>query len=294
MQRAFGGYHPLVNFIFYIAAIGLGMFLIHPAFLAVSAVLSLAYYLLLNRGRGWRYIFGMLGFSAAIAVINPIFNTNGVTVLFQLFGRDYTLESLYYGLALGAMFFSVMVWFSCYNKMMTSDKFIYLFGRMIPALSLLLSMVLRLVPLFTKRTRTVSGVRECIGKSPRHGAFADKLKNSMDVLSVMMSWSLEGAVTTGDSMRSRGYGSGRRTNFLKYRFSIRDYAVLALLILFTAGMIVLMTTGVAEVSFIPTVEIRGIDAKTVIALVCYGGILAVPSCIHIWEEISWRISRSKI
>ena len=42
MQSAFGGYHPLVNFIFYIAAIGLGMFLIHPAFLAVSAVFSVA------------------------------------------------------------------------------------------------------------------------------------------------------------------------------------------------------------------------------------------------------------
>lgn len=294
MQRAFGGYHPLVNFIFYIAAIGLGMFLIHPAFVAASSVLSVVYYLLLNRGRGWRYIIAMIGFAAAIALINPIFNTKGATLMFVLFGRNYTLEALYYGLALGAMFFSIMMWFSCYNKMMTSDKFIYLFGRLIPALSLLLSMVLRLVPMFTKRIRTVSGVRECIGKSARRGAFSDKLKNSMDVLSVMMSWSLEGAVTTGDSMRSRGYGSGRRTNFLKYRFAARDYAVLTMLIVFAAGMIALMTMGVAEVSFIPTVEIRGIDAKTILALVCYGGMLLIPSCIQIWEEISWQISRSKI
>ncbi|MBR4079485.1 MAG: energy-coupling factor transporter transmembrane protein EcfT [Christensenellaceae bacterium] len=294
MQRAFGGYHPLVNFIFYIAAIGLGMFLIHPAFVALSAVLSVVYYLLLNRGRGWGFIIAMIGFAAAVAFINPIFNIKGVTVLFRLFGRNYTLEALYYGLALGAMFFSIMMWFSCYNKMMTSDKFIYLFGRLIPALSLLLSMVLRLVPMFTKRIRTAGGVRECIGKSARRGVLSDKLKNSMDVLSVMMSWSLEGAVTTGDSMRSRGYGSGRRTNFLKYRFTVRDYTVLVLLIVFLAGMIALMAMGVAEVSYIPAVEIRGIDAKTIIALVCYGGILSIPTGIHVWEEISWQISRSKI
>ena len=294
MQRAFGGYHPLVNFIFYIAAIGLGMFLIHPAFLAVSAVLSAVYYFLLHGAKGIRAFLGMLAFAAAIAAVNPIFNTKGVTVLFQVFGRDYSLEALYYGLALGAMFVSVMLWFSCYNKMMTSDKFIYLFGRLIPALSLLLSMVLRLVPMFTKRIRTVSGVRESIGKSARRGKFSDKLRNSMDVLSVMMSWSLEGAVTTGDSMRSRGYGSGRRTSFLKYRITARDIAALVLMGIFAAGVIVMMTVGVAEIDFVPTVQMRGMDAQMLIALVCYGGLLVIPTCIHIWEEISWRISRSKI
>jgi len=294
MQRAFGGYHPLVNFIFYIAAIGLGMFLIHPAFLAVSVVLSAIYFFLLQKAKGIKYFIGMLLFAAAIAVINPIFNTKGETVLFEIFGRDYSAEALYYGLALGAMFFSIMMWFSCYNRMMTSDKFIYLFGRLIPALSLLLSMVLRLVPMFTKRIGMVGAVRESIGKSARHGTAVNKLRNSMDILSVMMSWSLEGAVTTGDSMRSRGYGTGLRTNFLKYRFTVRDFAAMVLMLIFAAGVIISMTMGVAEIDFIPVVKMRGMDVRMVIALVCYGGLLVIPTCIHIWEEISWRISRSKI
>ena len=40
------------------------------------------------------------------------------------------------------MLAAVALWFSCLSAVMTSDKFIYLFGRVIPALSLLLSMIL--------------------------------------------------------------------------------------------------------------------------------------------------------
>jgi energy-coupling factor transport system permease protein len=46
------------------------------------------------------------------------------------------------------MLAAVISWFSCYNAVMTSDKFVYLFGRVIPALSLILSMTLRFVPKF--------------------------------------------------------------------------------------------------------------------------------------------------
>jgi energy-coupling factor transport system permease protein len=31
------------------------------------------------------------------------------------------------------MLISVITWFNCYSAVMTSDKFVYLFGRIIPA-----------------------------------------------------------------------------------------------------------------------------------------------------------------
>ena len=51
-----------------------------------------------------------------------------------------------YGLASAALLSATLLWFTCYNTVMTSDKFIYLFGRVIPALSLVLSMTMRFVP----------------------------------------------------------------------------------------------------------------------------------------------------
>ena len=72
------------------------------------------------------------------AVLNPLFNHEGATILTYLpDGNPLTLESMLYGVSAAAMMVTVILWFSCYNSVMTSDKFLYLFGRVIPALSLL-------------------------------------------------------------------------------------------------------------------------------------------------------------
>lgn len=47
------------------------------------------------------------------------------------FRQPLTLESIAYGCAAAVMLVAVLFWFSCYNEVMTSDKFMYLFGRII-------------------------------------------------------------------------------------------------------------------------------------------------------------------
>ena len=42
----------------------------------------------------------------------------------------------------------------------------------------------------------------------------------------MVTWSLESAIDTADSMRSRGYGEPGRTAFSIYRFDDRDRGLL--------------------------------------------------------------------
>ena len=56
-------------------------------------------------------------------------------------------EALAYGGVIAGVFVVMMLWFGCYNRVMTSDKFMCLFGNWAPSLSLLLVMVFRLVPL---------------------------------------------------------------------------------------------------------------------------------------------------
>ena len=91
------------------------------------------------------------------ALVNPAFNHEGATILTYLpSGNPLTLESILYGAAAAAMLAAVVTWFSCYTAVMTSDKFVYLFGRIIPALSLVLSMTLRFVPKFQAQLQVVS------------------------------------------------------------------------------------------------------------------------------------------
>jgi energy-coupling factor transport system permease protein len=172
------------------------------------------------------------------APINPAFNHEGGTILTYLpGGNPLTLESITYGIAAAAMLISVIAWFSCYNAVMTSDKFVYLFGRVIPALSLVLSMTLRFVPKFKAQVRVVSDAQRCIGRDVTSGGVLDRVKNGLTILSIMVTWSLENAIETADSMKSRGYGLPGRTAFSIYRFDRRDRAALIWLLLCGAYII---------------------------------------------------------
>jgi energy-coupling factor transporter transmembrane protein EcfT len=98
---------------------------------------------------------------------------------------------------------------------MTSDKFVYLFGRIIPSMSLLLSMTLRFVPRFIAQIKVVSNAQKCVGRDASNGGVVQRVRNAITILSIMVTWALENAIETADSMKSRGYGlrRGRRSRY---------------------------------------------------------------------------------
>ncbi len=253
MERGFAAYHPAVNFLFFAGAILLGMFFMHPACLLLSLLWSLSYYTFYRRaGRVRASSFRRFAFLHDF-LLNPVFNTRGDTVLFTCFGgRPYTLEALGYGLSTGSMFLTVVLWFSCYHVVMTSDKFLYLFGRFLPAVSMLLCMVLRFVPNLKAKAETIGNARRCIGKSPTDGTKREGLEHGTEILSVLTSWALEGAVVTADSMRSRGYGCGRRSHFSNYRMTLRDWVLLTIMLLCIAGTVLCVALGGTAAAYFPT------------------------------------------
>ena len=253
------------------------------------------YYLLLSGKGGLKFLRSMVLMALLLSLLNPLFNTRGGTVLFSYWkGRPFTLEALLYGIATGGVFFTIMLWFACYNKIMTGDKFLYLFGRRAPALSLLFSMVLRLVPNFKKKAAVIATARKCVGRAPDCGSSRQRLERGVEVLSVLTSWALEGAVETADSMKSRGYGSGMRSRFSIYRFRKMDRIVAAVMVLglfFVLGAVFL---GRAAITYTPAVIMPKLDWITVAGLAGYGVFLFLPSFLHIWEDVTWRILRSRI
>ena len=150
-QDAFSGYSPQVNFIFYIGTVFFTVLIVHPAFLICSLVLAAVYYLQVRGRQGLRTIVGMIPVFVVVSAINPLLNTGGDRALFYLGQRPYTLEALYYGMALGCMFTAVILWFASYNRTMTSDKFMFVFGRKSPVISMILTMVFRMVPGFQRK-----------------------------------------------------------------------------------------------------------------------------------------------
>jgi energy-coupling factor transport system permease protein len=198
-------------------------------------------------------------------------------------------------MAVGAMFAGVLLCFSAYNAVMTSDKFTYLFGAAAPALSLLLMMVLRLIPNFQRQLIKIINARKCIGKFGGGQTKMENIGNAMQVVSCLTGWALEGAVVAADAMRSRGYGSGRRTRFSIYRFDGRDRILTAAMAGLIASTVAAAAFGGTSAVYIPAVSISKVDdAACLFGLVSYACFLAIPIFLNIKEAVTWRISRSKI
>ena len=293
-QDTFSAYSPIINFIFYIGAIICGMFFIHPAFLVCAVILSAAYYLTIRGSRGIKMVLGMIPVWIALAVINPLVNTRGSIVLFTYFnGRPYTLEALCYGIALGAMFVSVILWFMSYNSVMTSDKFIYLFGKTLPSASLILTMVLRLVPNYQKKIKQIAGARKGIGKGADSESKREKAEDGLTIVSALTSWAFEGGIITADSMRSRGYGTGKRTNFSIYKFETRDRLLLIIMLLLLAAVFLCGLKGGTTAAYTPDISLAS-NQWTVFGAIAYFIFLAIPTALNLLEALTWHILRSKI
>ena len=290
----FAGYHPSVNFVYYALVLLFSMCLMHPAYLAVSLLAATAYSIRLRGRKAARstliYLLPML---LMAAFVNPAFNHEGATILTYLpSGNPLTLESMCYGLAAAAMLGSVVMWFSSYNEVMTSDKFVYLFGRVIPALSLVLSMALRFVPRFTAQFRRVSRAQKCIGRDVSSGSVGKRLRCAAAILSIMITWSMENALDTADSMRARGYGLPHRTSFSIYRFSERDR--MALLWLLACGGFVLAgwIAGGTYFRYYPTVKSAPFGEWTVLFWMAYGALCLTPLILDWREDRVWNAIRS--
>ena len=281
-QDPFSRCHPAVNFLYFVAVIGFGVIIQHPAYALAGLMGASLYYLLLKGKKGFSFIGSMMGMLLVIALLNPIINTSGAHVLFSLFGRPYTLEAMAYGAALGVIFALTIVWFGCYSEVLTSDKFTALFGNLIPALSLLLVMVLRLIPAFTRKVKQIGDARSAIGKGTDQSASRkNQVKSGVSILSALTDWALEGSIVTADSMRARGYGCGKRTNFHIYRFGIRD-GILAALITLLA--VLTLALGGTETVFTPYFYCDYIT----LGFPAYCVLLLIPSAMYLREAIVWN------
>ena len=295
-RDAFSDYNPMINFIFFIGAFIFTMLFYHPLFLGGTLMMSGAYYVTVKGSESWKFLTALIPTIVILSLVNPIFNTLGDTVLFTYLNeRTYTLEALFYGIALAVMFVSILLWFSSYNAVMTSDKFMFLFGKFAPSITLVFTMILRLVPQYQKKLLQISDARKCIGKSVSGNRKKDMIENGTTMISALTSWALEGGVVTADSMRSRGYGCGRRTSFSIYRFALRDKTLMGIMIVLMTIVFVCSACGGTYISYIPSVEMAKItNPYMVIGWISYLLFLSIPTLINLREEMTWYILRSKI
>ena len=291
----FKEYHPAVNFAYFTAVIIFSMVFMHPMCLAISIISSFVYSIMLGGKKAAKFdFFCLVPMMIIAALINPAFSHEGVTILCYLpNGNPLTLESILYGAAAGAMLVTVICWFSCYNKIMTSDKFIYLFGRAIPALSLILSMSLRFVPRFISQLKIIARAQKCIGRDMSQGSIIKRAKNGITIISIMITWALENSIETADSMKSRGYGLPGRSAFSIFTLEGRDKAALAYILSLAVYLIIGVLSDGMYFTYFPYIQSVGQNVYAVSLFAAYLMLCAMPIAIELLEVRKWNAIKSK-
>lgn len=296
MTDAFSKLHPTVNFLFFAFVLALSMFIMNPICLALSLVCAFVNAVYLNGIKTVKLCLKfILPISLLIILINPVFNHQGVTIIAYFpWDNPLTLESIVYGAASSALLSAVVLWFSVFNSVITSDKIVYLFGKIIPSLSLVISMALRFVPKFSAQLKNVRNAQRCIGRDISDGSVITRIKNGIRIISIMLSWSMENAIETADSMKSRGFGLKGRTAYSIYKFDRRDLVMLIIVALLGVSVSVSAIMGVIDFTYYPSIKGSLTDVPSLIVFFLYGILMLIPTILNIGEGIKWKRLRSVI
>ncbi len=285
--------HPLTLFVYYLLLLVFGMTLTHPVFVCLSVCLTGISFVLLKKSGGAKTLFSLLlPLSLLAALINPLFSHAGQTILAYFpSGNALTLESILYGLNAAGSFFTTLAACFCVSVVMTDDKWIALFGRFAPSVSLLLSMTFRFVPRFQKEAQKLTQTHKCFVPTTKKPF--TRLKNALHTFSTLVTKTLENALFTADSMKARGYGLPGRTAFSLFSFHKQDAIVLTLTLLLASYVALGALSGKVAFRFYPHIRATDITPYSIRVFFAYALFCALPCITRGKEMVRWKYFVSK-
>lgn len=292
-MRRFEEFDPVAVTVWFFSVTGVAMFCGHPLLMAISLAGAVLFFVVRNGAKhGRSHLFFVLLF-AVLALANPLISHNGVTVLFVVNDRPVTLEALLYGVNSAAVIVGVLYWFRLLTQIMTSEKVLCVAGTVSPKLALVMSMALRSVPMFARRAKQVSDSQKAMGLYSEDNII-DDIRGHMRVFSIISTWALENGIVTADSMAARGYGTGRRSQLRRFRFTAAD----AVLMLVTLALLAVTAAAIAADSlaftFYPRIDINVNGTLGICGAAAYGALVLLPIFIETEVSLRWRYLQSKI
>lgn len=289
MTEGFGvrSLHPILILTYYAGGITFGMLLFHPYILLAGWAAAVIVNLHLDGGREWRrWSLAMLLGVLLIVVMNPILSHRGRTVWFYWGDLPITMESVVYGLTLAMSMLNLLTFFVTYRLVMTEQKFLFLFSRVSPKAALIAMMAMGLVPRLRRRMQELMLIQRTQGVTVAEGSLIARARNGAKLVGTLLSWTLEDALQTADSMQARGYGTGTRSTYLGFRFRSRDGATLAGFAVCAIVLLVAWANGHGFMIIYPRLGTFALSWGDGLVLVAYVGFLLLPLG---WE---WRDRRA--
>ncbi|MEG2171032.1 MAG: energy-coupling factor transporter transmembrane component T [Erysipelotrichaceae bacterium] len=288
-MNEFSRLHPLVLFAFFLSVIVLTVVQTHPIYILISLLAAkvcafkiLGFQNYKKRSLSYLLIFLIVGLS------NPVFSHKGATILFYLNDNPFTLEATIYGFVFAAMLIAVLLWCEILQKVMSSDKILYLFSKSIPAIGLMLTMTLRFIPKFASQAKSIRDAQKFLGNDISQGSLLHRIKSGVSILSMLITYAFETSVDTADSMKSRGYGSHKRTNFTTYLFTRSDGGYLFGIVVLFLFCFIMLNQPVNLFYYYPLIQNLSFQVKDLVLYLGYICLFNFAFVYEIKEERKWK------
>ncbi len=314
-------YHPLVGFSYFFLMAVLSLAALHPAFQALGFLAAVGYAVAVYGLRTfvcrnwWLAILILI-----VTLVNGVFGGRGLTVLFVLnlgiVQTPITAESLAYGVCMGLMLASVILWFMVLGRLCSEQDFIELFAKVSPTLGMMIAQITVFIPQLLAQARLINSARQSFQKppqsqgdgqrsqrrgqqgpqqgtplDPKKAAPFTSRKNQLTYAGVLsshlMEWGMEKSLITAQSMLARGYGSRKRTSFRRTRLTLRD--AMPLLCIGVLGLISLVCVIGAGMGYVFYPYLSPVSPWW--GYVPYLLLCIVPLVLQLREELAWWQSR---
>ena len=292
-MRHFEAMNPAAVSVHLLLTACITIFCMEPVLLGISLLAAISFFVARNGRKHASFHVLAIGMPVLFAILNPLWNQHGTTVLFFINERAYTAEALFYGTVTGIRLAAMLYWFRSFSDLMTSEKLFYIFRYLSPKLALIFSMAVRNLTLFRQQMRKIQDTQRALGLY-REGHLIDDVRGGLHVFSILLTWALENGIITANSMAARGYGTQPRTSFTYFRWGRGDLLLLAETVLLTAFVLYGIASGTAEWQFYPTCAA---PERTLLyggILAAYGLLAALPLIHEGKEALTWYRLRQNI
>ena len=136
-MRKFCDHNPATVLLYYLIVVTVSMFSMNPVLHLMSfagGILQFSFQHTQNKLKT-NMFFVMIGL--ILAFIAPVFSHNGATVMFVVNDNPITREAFIFGINAAVMVVGVLYLFRVFSINMTSDRLLYLFGRLSPKTALI-------------------------------------------------------------------------------------------------------------------------------------------------------------
>ena len=278
----FARYHPAINLLYFTAVLTGTILFRQPVFLCLSYVCAFLYLLKLRGLRALIPGLGLLPLALLYALWYGSYHHFGLTVLgVNFIGNQVTLESFLCGGTWAMVCVAAVLWMGCVHAVFTTDKIVYLLGRVSPHLSRYLSILLRTVPRLNKQRQRIELAQRGIGRGKGQGNIFQRMRNALRRGSILLTWLIEGIVTTSDSMRCRGCSLRGRTAYSLYRFDGRDRSFVIGLCSLICVLLMALLLDQTMIRFAPQVVMMPITPMSCLFYAAWAALCLLPPVLEL-------------